>query len=266
MDRDRLERCLEPVAAYRASGLKASLGNACHAVLRMPALYAGLLNNLKDGTLYIVCISVKPEASMQAATALGACRAWGRARAGEISGIRRRCRLVVWLGHTHRQRLARHRNSPRRGPNPKPDRLLDSTHRKEWCSMGKRIATAAPAEVEVSFGERLASLRKAAGFTQIELAAELGVSPRMVAYYESPAATPPANLLPQIATALGVTIDEMFGHVAKRKLVKQEGDSRLRWRLLAIEKLAVAEKRQVLQVIDAFIERGQLKRKAETRA
>ena len=132
--------------------------------------------------------------------------------------------------------------------------------------MGKRIAAAAPAEEEVSFGERLASLRKAAGFTQIELAAEIGVSQRMVAYYESPAATPPANLLPQIATALGVTIDEMFGRAAKRKLAKQEGDSRLRRRLLAIEKLAVAEKRQVRQVIDAFIERGQLKRKAETRA
>jgi transcriptional regulator with XRE-family HTH domain len=132
--------------------------------------------------------------------------------------------------------------------------------------MGKRIAAAVPAEVEASFGQRLASLRKAAGFTQIELAAELGVSQRMVAYYESPAATPPANLLPQIATALGVTIDEMFGRNAKRKLAKQEGDSRLRRRLLAIEKLAVAEKRQVLQVIDAFIERGQLKRKAESRA
>jgi transcriptional regulator with XRE-family HTH domain len=132
--------------------------------------------------------------------------------------------------------------------------------------MGKRIAAAAPAEVEASFGQRLASLRKAAGFTQIELAAELGVSQRMVAYYESPAATPPANLLPQIATALGVTIDEMFGRNAKRKLAKQEVDSRLRRRLLAIEKLAVAEKRQVLQVIDAFIERGQLKRKAESRA
>ena len=143
---------------------------------------------------------------------------------------------------------------------------LDSTHRMEWCSMGKRIAAAAPAEVEVSFGERLAGLRKAAGFTQIELATELGISQRMVAYYESPAATPPANLLPQIATALGVTIDEMFGRSAKRKLAKQEGDSRLRRRLLAIEKLDVAEKRQVLQVIDAFIERGQLKRKAENRA
>ena len=29
----------------------------------------------------------------------------------------------MWLGHTHSRRLARHRNSPRRGPDPKPDRL-----------------------------------------------------------------------------------------------------------------------------------------------
>ena len=141
--------------------------------------------------------------------------------------------------------------------------------------MGKRIqvgqvgqvakSTKAAKEEAPSFGERLASLRKTAGFTQIELAAELGVSQRMVAYYESPAATPPANLLPQIAAALGVSIDELFGVGAKRRLVKQDGDTRLRRRLLAIEKLGVAEKRQVLQVIDAFIERGQLKRKAENR-
>lgn len=142
----------------------------------------------------------------------------------------------------------------------------DGAHRMEWSPMGKRIASGTAAEEEVSFGARLASLRKAAGFTQIELAAELGISQRMVAYYESPQSTPPANLLPQIATALGVTIDELFGRGAKRRLVKQEGDSRLRRRLLAIEKLDVAEKRQVLQVIDAFIERGQLKRKAESRA
>jgi transcriptional regulator with XRE-family HTH domain len=142
--------------------------------------------------------------------------------------------------------------------------------------MGKRIQTAIAAQAAKSakaakhdvpsFGERLARLRKAAGFTQVELAAELGVSQRMVAYYESPAATPPANLLPQIAAALGVSIDELFGVGAKRRLVKQDGDSRLRRRLLAIEKLDVAEKRQVLQVIDALIERGQLKRKVESRA
>jgi transcriptional regulator with XRE-family HTH domain len=151
--------------------------------------------------------------------------------------------------------------------------FLDSPHRKEFCSMGKRIQAAVAAKTAkavkdeaASFGERLAGLRKAAGFTQIELAAELGVSQRMVAYYESPAATPPANLLPQIAVALGVSIDELFGRSQKRKLVKQEGDSRLRRRLLAIEKLDVTEKRQVLQLLDAFIERWQLKRKVESRA
>ena len=135
--------------------------------------------------------------------------------------------------------------------------------------MGKRMQAAGSAKTSKDeaggFGERLASLRKAAGFTQVELAAELGISQRMVAYYESPAAAPPANLLPQIAAALGVSIDELFGVGSKRRLVKQDGDSRLRRRLLAIEKLDVAEKRQVLQLLDAFIERGQLRRKAESR-
>ena len=136
--------------------------------------------------------------------------------------------------------------------------------------MGKRIQPDSSADHSTddpanSFGPRLAVLRKAAGFTQVELAAELGISQRMVAYYESPNATPPANLLPQIASVLGVSIDELFGRAPKRRLAKQEGDSRLRRRLLAIEKLDAAEKRQVLQLIDAFIERGQLKRKAESR-
>ena len=35
-------------------------------------------------------------------------------------------------------------------------------------------------------------------------------------------------------------------------------------RLQQIEKLDATEKRQVLQLIDAFIERGQLKRKVQT--
>jgi transcriptional regulator with XRE-family HTH domain len=127
--------------------------------------------------------------------------------------------------------------------------------------MGKRIQL----QGGTSFGERLATLRKASGYTQVELAQDLGISQRMVAYYESPNASPPANLLPRIAAALGITIDELFGRTAKRRLAKQDGDSRLRRRLLAIEKLDLAEKRQVLQLLDAFIERGQLKKKAQTK-
>jgi transcriptional regulator with XRE-family HTH domain len=128
--------------------------------------------------------------------------------------------------------------------------------------MGKRIQL----QDSTSFGERLAQLRKAAGYTQVELAQDLGISQRMIAYYESPNASPPANLLPRIAAALGITIDELFGRTPKRRLAKQDGDSRLRRRLLAIEKLDLADKRQVLQLLDAFIERGQLKRKVEKQA
>jgi transcriptional regulator with XRE-family HTH domain len=135
--------------------------------------------------------------------------------------------------------------------------------------MGKRMSTSAAsneAAIE-GFNARLAALRKAAGFTQVELAAELAISQRMMAYYESEGATPPAHLLPAIAQALGVSIDALYGRApAKKKLVKQEGDSRLRRRLLAVEKLGASDKRQALQLLDALIERGQLKAKAEGKA
>jgi len=111
----------------------------------------------------------------------------------------------------------------------------------------------------------LAALRKATGLTQVELAAELEIPQRKVACYESPEATPPAHLLPAIAKALGVSIGALYGHSAPaRKLPAQEGNSRLHRRLLAVEQLGTTEKRQVLQLIDAFIERGQLKRKLES--
>lgn len=143
--------------------------------------------------------------------------------------------------------------------------FLNLPDHSESMAMGKRMEVAALAADE-GFNERLAVLRKAAGFTQVELAAELEVSQRMVAYYESAGATPPAHLLPAIAKALGVSIDALYGQQApKRKLAKQEGDSRLRRRLLAVEKLGTAEKRQVLQLIDAFIERGQLRSKVQSR-
>jgi transcriptional regulator with XRE-family HTH domain len=143
---------------------------------------------------------------------------------------------------------------------------LDFPKQQGSSRVGKRIQVP-DAETNSGFGERLCTLRKAAGFTQLELASELGISQRMVAYYEHPEATPPAHLLPVIAKALGVSIDDLYGRTEpKRRLAEQEGDSRLRRRLLAIEKLDAAEKRQVLQLLDAFIEQLQLKRKVESRA
>lgn len=109
------------------------------------------------------------------------------------------------------------------------------------------------------FGERLSGLRKAAGITQTALAEEIGISQRMMAYYESPTAYPPANLLPVIAAALGVSVNALLGVETAKRLTKAT-DTRMQRRLQQIEKLDASDKRQVLQLIDAFIERGQLKR------
>ena len=74
----------------------------------------------------------------------------------------------------------------------------------------------------------------------------------------------PSNLLPGLAQALGVSIEVLLGATPAKKATKTKpDDSRLQRRLQQIEKLEAGEKRQVLQLIDAFIEHGQLKRKAQ---
>ncbi|MCG3171163.1 MAG: hypothetical protein CALGDGBN_02752 [Pseudomonadales bacterium] len=111
----------------------------------------------------------------------------------------------------------------------------------------------------------MSGLSKAAGITQTALTAEIGISQRMMAYYEGPNAQPPANLLPTIGRALGVSIDALLGvEVAKRKV--KATDTRLQRRLQQIERLPPQERRQILQLLDAFIERGQLKQKSQAGA
>lgn len=114
---------------------------------------------------------------------------------------------------------------------------------------------------EESFGERLARLRKAAGYTQKELGEEVGTSQRMVAYYEAQTEHPPTKLMPALAKALGVSADELLGLAAGRAR-RAAPDSRLDRRLRAVQQLPAAEKRQVLAFIDALLDRERLKRKA----
>jgi transcriptional regulator with XRE-family HTH domain len=112
------------------------------------------------------------------------------------------------------------------------------------------------------FGERLAQLRKRAGYTQVELAAELGTSQRMTAYYESRSA-PPAALIPPIAQVLEVSADELLGlsPVPKRRAL---ATGRTQRRLQQLEKLDSEAQRQVWQLVDVLVERERLKRQVQT--
>ncbi len=111
--------------------------------------------------------------------------------------------------------------------------------------MGQRAA-------EESFGERLARLRQAAGYSQRELAAELEISQRMVAYYEGETEYPPAHLLPVLAKALGVSADQLLGLVTTKRNGRAR-DTRLWRRFEKLEKLPPAERKPIIQVLDAFL-------------
>ena len=107
------------------------------------------------------------------------------------------------------------------------------------------------------FGRLLVSLRKKAGLAQRELAEALGISRRMVAYYEGQATRPPVDLLPKLAQVLAVTVEELLGTQGP-STVKTK-DSRLLRRLKAIEKLPPKEQRQLQQIIDTFLQRDRFR-------
>lgn len=58
---------------------------------------------------------------------------------------------------------------------------------------------------------RIRELRQAAHMTQKELAEQMGYKfDSIVSMWESGDRKPPSNLLPQLAKALGCTVDELF--------------------------------------------------------
>ena len=88
---------------------------------------------------------------------------------------------------------------------------------------------------------------------------------RVIVYYERETNHPPSDLLPAIARALGISVDELLGlNAAKKKKATQGSLSpRLERRLQQIESLNTKNKRQLLQIIDTFIEREKLQKAAK---
>jgi transcriptional regulator with XRE-family HTH domain len=102
------------------------------------------------------------------------------------------------------------------------------------------------------FGERLATLRKARGLTQEQLGEIVGLSQRMVAYYESQGGQPPGAILPDLARALGVSTDQILGVEPVQEKVSPT-QARIRKRLRKVEELPSADQKAVLRLVDALL-------------
>lgn len=111
------------------------------------------------------------------------------------------------------------------------------------------------------FGARLAALRQARGLTQDELGASVGISNRMIAYYERQDAQPPGAILVELARALHVSTDELLGVKPVRETLSPK-TARLLKRLRRIEELPPADQRAVLKLVDAMLDTRRRTRKA----
>lgn len=103
------------------------------------------------------------------------------------------------------------------------------------------------------FGARLAALRQGRGLSQEALAAEVGVSRRVIAYYEGRDAQPPGALLGSLARALKVSTDALLGLTPVSTKTSPK-TARLLKRLQRIEELPPADQRAVLKLVDAMLE------------
>ena len=76
----------------------------------------------------------------------------------------------------------------------------------------------------MSIGKNIAKYRKAKGLTQEELGAKLGVTNQAVSKWESEISMPDIMLLPEIATVLNITLDDLYGIVKEPEKVSVSAD------------------------------------------
>ena len=76
----------------------------------------------------------------------------------------------------------------------------------------------------MSIGKNIAKYRKAKGFTQEELGTKLGVTNQAVSKWESEVSMPDIMLLPEIATVLNITLDDLYGIAKEPESISVSAD------------------------------------------
>ena len=106
---------------------------------------------------------------------------------------------------------------------------------------------------QYDFGKRLSLLRKDKGLTQTELGAKIGISKRMVAYYEGQTVRPPANLLIPIAKALKVSVEKLLG--SEKITTSDPKHSKIWRRLKKVELLSSKDQKILFSFLNSLLEK-----------
>ena len=110
------------------------------------------------------------------------------------------------------------------------------------------------------FGTRLFRARKARSLTQTELGKKIGVTKRVIAFYEGDNAGPSIDLLKKIAAALNVTTSYLVGE-SPQKIIKDDIRPSLKKHIEKLQKLPPKDQKSIITMIDAL----ELKNKVEVK-
>jgi len=103
------------------------------------------------------------------------------------------------------------------------------------------------------FGQRLAALRKERGWTQPQLAEQLGVTVKTITYYERFAENPTAKTIDRIADVFGVQPSQLIGSSSGTKKRKSGPQSRLQLLFNQLAVLPRNKQQRITGVIEALL-------------
>jgi transcriptional regulator with XRE-family HTH domain len=99
-------------------------------------------------------------------------------------------------------------------------------------------------------GQRIATLRKARGLTQVQLAEHMGVAQQTLAHYEAGRLRLLAGALPRLADELGVSVEDLLGESKAKPRGKRGPAPKIQQQLEQISSLPKAKQRFVSEMID----------------
>ena len=107
-----------------------------------------------------------------------------------------------------------------------------------------------------AFGVRLFTTRKSRGLSQMELGEKIGLSKRMISYYEGDTPGPPVEILKKIADALNVTTSYLMLESPLKTLKEDDVTPTVRKHLEALKKLPAKEQKTIFHMIELASKNG----------
>jgi transcriptional regulator with XRE-family HTH domain len=99
----------------------------------------------------------------------------------------------------------------------------------------------------------IATLRKDAGLSQVELAKRIGTSASNVAFWELSGTPPRGEVLPGLARELGVSVDALLGVTPQKPAIAK---GRLQEAFHAAAKLPRRQQQKIVEVVEALLKAG----------